>query len=142
MGVQSAHLVAAPAAYISAKSELAEDAEVDSHPQYSFTYSVNDASTGDHKSQTETRDGDFVSGQVSFLIFFFFSASHVKQILQILFASLCDFLHLDMRTPIWDYKREPRFCKKSHVLMAQILVNLISISTSTAYSFTFFAVCE
>lgn len=70
VGVQSAALVAAPAAYISAKSELAEDAEFDSHPQYSFHYSVNDDSTGDHKSQTETRDGDVVSGQVSFFFFF------------------------------------------------------------------------
>lgn len=55
--------VAAPAAYISAKTELAE--EYDSHPQYSFSYSVEDGSTGDNKHQHETRDGDSVVGQVS-----------------------------------------------------------------------------
>lgn len=69
VGVQSGILAEPAAAIISANSELAEDAEFDSHPQYSFHYSVNDDSTGDHKSQTETRDGDVVSGQVSFLIF-------------------------------------------------------------------------
>lgn len=70
VGVQCAAIVAAPAAIVSANNELAEDAspEYDAHPQYSFQYSVNDDSTGDHKSQTETRDGDVVSGQVSFLL--------------------------------------------------------------------------
>lgn len=55
--------VAAPAAYVSARTELAE--EYDSHPQYSFSYSVEDGSTGDNKHQHETRDGDSVVGQVS-----------------------------------------------------------------------------
>jgi len=37
----------------------------DAHPQYNFGYSVSDPTTGDQKSQTETRDGDVVSGQYS-----------------------------------------------------------------------------
>jgi hypothetical protein len=41
--------------------------EFDAHPHYSFTYSVNDASTGDVKSQSESRDGDVVTGQYSFI---------------------------------------------------------------------------
>lgn len=52
--------VLAPAALVSARTE-----EFDAHPQYSFSYAVNDASTGDNKEQHETRDGDVVSGQVS-----------------------------------------------------------------------------
>lgn len=32
-------------------------------PRYNFAYDVSDAHTGDIKSQTETRDGDFVRGQ-------------------------------------------------------------------------------
>jgi hypothetical protein len=63
VGVQSGAIVA-PAAYVSARNELAED-EHDSHPQYSFSYSVEDISTGDNKHQHETRDGDSVVGQVS-----------------------------------------------------------------------------
>ncbi|XP_073975222.1 larval cuticle protein A3A-like [Rhodnius prolixus] len=39
--------------------------EYDPHPSYSFSYSVNDAVTGDNKGQTETRDGDVVQGSYS-----------------------------------------------------------------------------
>ncbi|PSN53437.1 hypothetical protein C0J52_05130 [Blattella germanica] len=37
----------------------------ESHPTYSFDYSVQDPHTGDAKSQWETRDGDVVRGQYS-----------------------------------------------------------------------------
>jgi hypothetical protein len=37
----------------------------DPHPQYQFGYSVSDAVTGDQKSHSESRDGDFVQGQYS-----------------------------------------------------------------------------
>lgn len=63
VGVNSGAIVA-PATIVSARTELAEE-EYDSHPQYSFAYSVDDASTGDSKHQHETRDGDSVVGQVS-----------------------------------------------------------------------------
>ncbi|XP_063697535.1 cuticle protein 19.8-like [Culicoides brevitarsis] len=39
--------------------------ELDTHPSYSFSYSVADPATGDNKQQSETRDGDVVSGQYS-----------------------------------------------------------------------------
>uniref|UniRef100_A0A182SWI3 Uncharacterized protein n=1 Tax=Anopheles maculatus TaxID=74869 RepID=A0A182SWI3_9DIPT len=35
------------------------------HPKYAFNYGVADHSTGDVKSQHETRDGDVVKGQYS-----------------------------------------------------------------------------
>lgn len=41
--------------------------EFDANPHYSYTYSVNDAHTGDSKSQSETRQGDVVTGQYSFI---------------------------------------------------------------------------
>ena len=41
--------------------------EYDANPHYSYTYSVNDASTGDNKAQSETRDGDVVTGQYSLI---------------------------------------------------------------------------
>ncbi|KAK9499717.1 hypothetical protein O3M35_002711 [Rhynocoris fuscipes] len=41
--------------------------EYDPHPQYSFSYSVADAITGDNKGQTETRDGDVVQGSYSLI---------------------------------------------------------------------------
>lgn len=64
VGVNSGAIGVAPTAFISARTELAEE-EYDSHPQYSFSYSVEDISTGDNKHQHESRDGDSVVGQVS-----------------------------------------------------------------------------
>ncbi|XP_055540594.1 larval cuticle protein A3A-like [Wyeomyia smithii] len=59
VGVNSVAIgVAAPAALV--KTE-----EYDAHPQYSFSYDVQDALTGDNKQQHETRDGDVVQGQYS-----------------------------------------------------------------------------
>ncbi|KAG5680964.1 hypothetical protein PVAND_010439 [Polypedilum vanderplanki] len=49
--------VAAPA--------VVKTVEYDAHPHYSYTYNVNDALTGDSKSQSESRDGDVVTGQYS-----------------------------------------------------------------------------
>ncbi|XP_046988170.1 larval cuticle protein A2B-like [Schistocerca americana] len=43
----------------------AADVEFDPHPQYNFGYSVQDALTGDSKSQQESRSGDVVSGSYS-----------------------------------------------------------------------------
>ncbi|XP_037944131.1 larval cuticle protein A2B [Teleopsis dalmanni] len=39
--------------------------EIDPHPQYAFAYNVQDALTGDSKSQQEVRDGDVVKGSYS-----------------------------------------------------------------------------
>jgi hypothetical protein len=41
--------------------------EYDAHPHYSYTYSVNDHITGDNKAQSESRDGDVVTGQYSLI---------------------------------------------------------------------------
>lgn len=64
VGVNSGVIGVAPATYVSARTELAEE-EHDSPAQYSFSYSVEDISTGDNKHQHETRNGDSVVGQVS-----------------------------------------------------------------------------
>ena len=77
MGVNSGAIGIAPAAYISARTELAEE-EHDHHPQYSFSYSVEDISTGDNKHQHETRDGDSVVGQVSVQILMAFQMLILK----------------------------------------------------------------
>lgn len=47
-----------------------EEETLDSHPAYTFEYSVQDDSTGDNKHQHETRNGDVVSGQVSSIFSF------------------------------------------------------------------------
>ncbi|XP_046142637.1 mediator of RNA polymerase II transcription subunit 13-like [Osmia bicornis bicornis] len=39
----------------------------DPHPQYTYAYDVQDALTGDSKSQQESRNGDVVSGSYSFI---------------------------------------------------------------------------
>jgi hypothetical protein len=54
-----AKVVAAPVAKVIAPEPY------DAHPHYQFNYAVADPTTGDQKSQTETRDGDVVTGQYS-----------------------------------------------------------------------------
>lgn len=41
--------------------------DYDHHPQYAFSYNVQDGLTGDHKSQHETRNGDVVEGHYSLI---------------------------------------------------------------------------
>lgn len=41
----------------------ADDEPADAPPKYNFAYDVSDAYTGDYKTQTEVRDGDYVKGQ-------------------------------------------------------------------------------
>ena len=50
-----------------ASPAVIKSVEYDANPHYSYTYSVNDASTGDSKSQSESRDGDVVTGDYSFV---------------------------------------------------------------------------
>ncbi|KAK9499721.1 hypothetical protein O3M35_002715 [Rhynocoris fuscipes] len=44
-----------------------EDAEYDPNPQYTYSYQVEDAVTGDSKAQSETRQGDVVQGSYSLI---------------------------------------------------------------------------
>jgi hypothetical protein len=44
---------------------VAVDTDYDPHPQYSYAYDIQDALTGDTKSQHESRDGDVVQGSYS-----------------------------------------------------------------------------
>lgn len=63
LGVNGHHIpVAPPAAVVATKID-----EYDPHPQYSYGYDVQDALTGDSKSQYETRNGDVVSGSYSLI---------------------------------------------------------------------------
>uniref|UniRef100_A0A4Y0BKZ1 Uncharacterized protein n=1 Tax=Anopheles funestus TaxID=62324 RepID=A0A4Y0BKZ1_ANOFN len=65
-------LVAAPvakvatyAAPIAKVAYAAQPEEYDPNPQYSFSYGISDALTGDSKSQQESRSGDVVQGSYS-----------------------------------------------------------------------------
>ncbi|XP_039968729.1 larval cuticle protein A2B-like [Bactrocera neohumeralis] len=62
-----AHVAHAPVAvHAHAQPILAKhDDEYDPHPQYKYGYDVQDALSGDSKSQTEERDGDVVRGEYS-----------------------------------------------------------------------------
>ncbi|KAK9745610.1 Insect cuticle protein [Popillia japonica] len=62
-------LAAAQASYIPsvAVTKAVVDTEYDHNPQYSYSYGVQDALTGDSKSQTESRSGDVVKGQYSLI---------------------------------------------------------------------------
>ncbi|XP_044258221.1 cuticle protein 21-like [Tribolium madens] len=55
-------VVGAPVAPVAVAARVAE---FDPNPQYSFAYDVQDALTGDSKSQVESRNGDIVQGQYS-----------------------------------------------------------------------------
>ncbi|CAB3389074.1 Hypothetical predicted protein, partial [Cloeon dipterum] len=63
----AAAVCAAPGAPLVAAPAYVKAVELHARPHYSFNYGVNDPHTGDHKSQSETRDGDFVKGQYSLL---------------------------------------------------------------------------
>ncbi|XP_011195405.2 larval cuticle protein A2B-like [Zeugodacus cucurbitae] len=64
----SAPAVAVHAAPVAvAQKVLVKSEEYDSHPQYNFSYGVDDKVTGDSKSQVEERDGDVVRGEYSLI---------------------------------------------------------------------------
>ncbi|KAJ8943455.1 hypothetical protein NQ314_009737 [Rhamnusium bicolor] len=67
VAIARAGVISAPAAVVAPAPVLAKisDATFDVVPQYSFGYDVQDALTGDSKSQIETRSGDVVRGQYS-----------------------------------------------------------------------------
>ena len=52
---------------ISVGAAVVKSIDYDPNPHYSYTYSVNDALTGDSKSQSESRHGDVVNGEYSFV---------------------------------------------------------------------------
>uniref|UniRef100_A0A1I8MHA2 Cuticle protein n=1 Tax=Musca domestica TaxID=7370 RepID=A0A1I8MHA2_MUSDO len=54
--------------HVAAQHVLAKaDDEFDPHPQYKYGYGVQDAVSGDSKSQVEERDGDVVRGEYSLI---------------------------------------------------------------------------
>lgn len=56
-----------PRAYHHQRPAADEYADAATPPKYNFAYDVSDAHTGDYKTQTEERDGDFVKGQYTLL---------------------------------------------------------------------------
>ncbi|CAH1407093.1 unnamed protein product [Nezara viridula] len=62
-GYAAAPLAYAAPAYAAGPKAIVD--EYDPHPQYSFAYDIQDAHTGDYKSQHESRDGDVVHGSYS-----------------------------------------------------------------------------
>lgn len=58
----AAQVLAAAGPPVAVAAKLA-DSEFDPNPQYSFAYDVQDAITGDSKSQIESRSGGVVQGQ-------------------------------------------------------------------------------
>lgn len=56
-----------PRAYHHQRPAADEYADAATPPKYNFAYDVSDAYTGDYKTQTEERDGDFVKGQYTLL---------------------------------------------------------------------------
>ncbi|EDV93734.1 pupal cuticle protein Edg-84A [Drosophila grimshawi] len=60
-----ATLIAVSSAGLLPNRAVSSEDTFDAHPRYSFGYDVQDAVSGDVKSQKETRDGDMVKGQYS-----------------------------------------------------------------------------
>ncbi|XP_071441963.1 larval cuticle protein A3A-like [Hetaerina americana] len=63
-------VVAAPLARAVVAAPVAKavvDTDFDPNPQYSYSYDIQDALTGDSKSQSESRSGDVVQGQYSLI---------------------------------------------------------------------------
>lgn len=61
----AAPLAVAPVAPVLAKTVELE--EVDPHPQYAYSYDVQDTLSGDSKGHVEERDGDVVRGEYSLI---------------------------------------------------------------------------
>ncbi|PSN41645.1 hypothetical protein C0J52_10500 [Blattella germanica] len=61
----AAPVAAVAHAPVAVSAPVAIDTDYDPHPQYSFAYDIQDALTGDAKSQHESRDGDVVQGSYS-----------------------------------------------------------------------------
>lgn len=61
----AAPLAVAPVAPVLAKTVELE--EVDPHPQYTYSYDVQDTLSGDSKGHVEERDGDVVRGEYSLI---------------------------------------------------------------------------
>lgn len=57
----------APAIAAPAIAKVAVPEPYDPNPQYTFSYGVSDPTTGDQKSQSESRSGDTVQGQYSLI---------------------------------------------------------------------------
>jgi hypothetical protein len=63
-------IIGAPAVYshgapLGYAAPVAVDTDYDPNPQYSYSYDIQDALTGDSKGQHETRNGDVVQGSYS-----------------------------------------------------------------------------
>nr|XP_019526496.2 cuticle protein-like [Aedes albopictus] len=56
---------AAPVAKTLVAAPIAKADEYDPHPEYSYSYGISDALTGDQKEQHESRSGDVVQGSYS-----------------------------------------------------------------------------
>lgn len=63
--LRTAAPVAVGPAPVAAAAVPVLNTDYDPHPQYAFAYNVQDALTGDSKSQQEVRDGDVVKGSYS-----------------------------------------------------------------------------
>ncbi|KAH8271394.1 hypothetical protein KR018_008243, partial [Drosophila ironensis] len=62
----AAPVAVAPAA-VPVLAKTVELEEVDPHPQYSYSYDVQDSLSGDNKGHVEERDGDIVRGEYSLI---------------------------------------------------------------------------
>ncbi|XP_052864656.1 larval cuticle protein A2B-like [Anopheles cruzii] len=63
----SAVAIGYPAPYHGYPAIAKVAADYDPNPQYSYSYAVSDALTGDNKSQHESRSGDVVTGSYSLI---------------------------------------------------------------------------
>ncbi|KAE8573565.1 larval cuticle protein A2B-like [Halyomorpha halys] len=69
VAVAKAGVIAAPAVPVAraVAAPVAVAEEYDPYPQYAYAYDIQDALTGDSKSQQETREGDVVQGSYSLI---------------------------------------------------------------------------
>ncbi|KAH8288523.1 hypothetical protein KR054_004526, partial [Drosophila jambulina] len=65
--LRTAAPVAVAAAPVPVLAKTVELEEVDPHPQYSYSYDVQDTLSGDNKGHVEERDGDVVRGEYSLI---------------------------------------------------------------------------
>ncbi|XP_034664087.1 larval cuticle protein A2B [Drosophila subobscura] len=108
-----APVAVAPAPVLAKTVELEE---VDPHPQYSYSYDVQDSLSGDNKGHVEERDGDLVRGEYSLI-----DADGYKRTVTYTADSINGFNAVVRREPIVAVQAEP-LIKAAPVAVAAPLV--------------------
>ncbi|XP_065075100.1 larval cuticle protein A2B-like [Ochlerotatus camptorhynchus] len=103
--------------------------EYDPNPQYSFSYGVSDALTGDQKSQQESRNGDVVQGSYSLV-----DADGYKRIVDYTADPIHGFNAVVRREPLGQIATKAVIAQPAYASYAAPVTKTISYAAPVAYA--------